>query len=62
MPPSSSGGRSFGGDNVFSPVGIENIHRLEAGGASLMVCSATVVMGGGISGFCENGEGVSSGG
>ena len=61
-PPSSSGGSSMVGGDVFSPVGMENIHRLEAAVASLMFCSATVLMGGGISWFCENGEEVFSGG
>lgn len=62
VPPSSSGGGSSWGGVVLSMVGIGNVHRLEVLVPSMMVCSATAVIGGGISGFWGIGEEVSSGG
>lgn len=44
VPPSSSGGMSFCASDDFLQVGVGNEHRSEAIGASMMVCSATVVM------------------
>ena len=62
VPPSSSGGRSSWGEDVLVSGAMGNVHRFEADVASLMVCSATAVMGAGISGFWGIGEEVSSGG
>jgi hypothetical protein len=44
VPPSSSGGMSSCAGDDFLQVGVGNEHLSEAIGASVMVCSATVVM------------------